>query len=179
MPRLVAGDAFPIAELTDTTQTTWPFPPQRLTHVQFRRFAGCPICNVHLIAVKSRIEEIEAAGIQELVVFNSYPEVLVAYAKDFPFPTIANGDGSLYEQLGITTSVLSSATVGAMGAAFRGMLRPMEMSLPRNVTSAIRLPADFLIDGNGTVVAAQYATHSAGQWSVDELLAHASAGAVA
>jgi hypothetical protein len=22
--------------------------PQRLVHLQFRRFAGCPICNLHL-----------------------------------------------------------------------------------------------------------------------------------
>jgi hypothetical protein len=32
------------------------------------------------------------------------------------------------------------------------------------------LPADFLLDPDGTVVAAHYGRHADDQWSVDELL---------
>ena len=28
--------------------------PQKVVHLQFRRFAGCPICNVHLQSVVRR-----------------------------------------------------------------------------------------------------------------------------
>jgi hypothetical protein len=37
------------------------------------------------------------------------------------------------------------------------------------------LPADFLIAPDGTVIAKKYGTHAYDQWSVDELLKHASA----
>jgi hypothetical protein len=36
------------------------------------------------------------------------------------------------------------------------------------------LPADFLIAPDGTVIAKKYGTHAYDQWSVDELLKHAS-----
>ena len=38
---------------------------ERLTHLQFRRFAGCPACNVHLRSIARRHEDILAAGIRE------------------------------------------------------------------------------------------------------------------
>lgn len=37
----------------------------------------------------------------------------------------------------------------------------------------LRLPADFLIDTDGTVLAAKYGEHANDQWSVDELLGYA------
>ena len=43
----------------------------RLVHLQFRRFAGCPICNLHLRSGARRHDEIAAAGIREVVVFHS------------------------------------------------------------------------------------------------------------
>jgi hypothetical protein len=35
------------------------------------------------------------------------------------------------------------------------------------------LPADFLIDSDGRVLACERGTHANDQWSVDEVLAHA------
>ena len=42
----------------------------RLTHLQFRRFAACPICNLHLQSVVARHAEITASSIHEVVVFH-------------------------------------------------------------------------------------------------------------
>jgi hypothetical protein len=41
------------------------------------------------------------------------------------------------------------------------------------------LPADFLINTDGSVIAAKHGTHADDQWSVDELLAQARAGRAA
>lgn len=41
--------------------------PQRLVHLQFRRFAGCPMCHLHLQALRTRHTEIEAVGTREVV----------------------------------------------------------------------------------------------------------------
>jgi len=38
-----------LRELTPITGPPIPVPdPSRLTHLQFRRFAGCPVCNLHI-----------------------------------------------------------------------------------------------------------------------------------
>jgi hypothetical protein len=47
--------------------------PTLSTHLQFRRFAGCPICSLHLQSVAARHREIAAAGIREVVLFHSTP----------------------------------------------------------------------------------------------------------
>ncbi|MEE3918755.1 hypothetical protein V2I01_10735 [Micromonospora sp. BRA006-A] len=47
--------------------------PDRLIHLQFRRFAGCPVCNLHLRSIVRRHAEIEAAGVREVVLFHSPP----------------------------------------------------------------------------------------------------------
>src|SRR5271167_2948651 len=48
-----------------------PDPKVKWVHLQFRRFAGCPICNLHLQSFIQRNQEIVDAGIREVVVFHS------------------------------------------------------------------------------------------------------------
>src|SRR5512135_2086669 len=71
---------------------------QRATHLQFRRFAGCPVCNLHLRAFVRRRAEIEEAGINEVVVFHSTPEELRQYESDLPFSVIGDPDKRLYRE---------------------------------------------------------------------------------
>ena len=42
---------------------------ERKVHLQFRRFAGCPVCNLHLHSIVQRNDEIQEASIREVVVF--------------------------------------------------------------------------------------------------------------
>lgn len=57
------GDAIRIRELVTIEGDAVAVPdPYRLTHLQFRRFAGCPICGVHLQSVVARHGEITAAS---------------------------------------------------------------------------------------------------------------------
>ena len=82
-------------ELTAVDGSKIPIPdPNRLIHLQFRRFAGCPICNLHLREIVRRHEEIAAAGIREVVIFHSPATELVDY--DLPFAVIADPGKHLY-----------------------------------------------------------------------------------
>ena len=67
------GDAFPTLELAATSgqQVTIPDPEGDYVHLQLRRFAGCPICNLHLRSIVTRHDEIRSHGIREVVVFHS------------------------------------------------------------------------------------------------------------
>jgi hypothetical protein len=65
-----AGDKIKARTLRTVTDPHVNVPaPQRLVHLQFRRFAGCPICNLHLRDVARRRDEIENAGVTEVVLF--------------------------------------------------------------------------------------------------------------
>ena len=66
---------------------------KQLIHLQLRRFAGCPVCNLHLQSIVRRHAEIAAAGIREVVVFHSQAEELRPHALIFHsrlLPILAN-----------------------------------------------------------------------------------------
>jgi hypothetical protein len=60
-------------------------------HLQFRRFAGCPACNLHLRAFARYGGELAAAGVREVVVFHSKAvELLPYYHTQPPFAVVAD-----------------------------------------------------------------------------------------
>jgi hypothetical protein len=151
---------------------------RRLVHLQFRRFAGCPVCNLHLRSFVARHDEIEAAGVREVVVFHSPAEELTPHTTGFPFAVIADPDKALYAEFGVESSPRSLLSPRAWAPIVRGVLRSLwAIARRRESPPAFRphggrlgLPADFLIAGDGAVLARRYGGHVYDQWSVDELL---------
>jgi peroxiredoxin len=148
--------------------------PQRLVHLQFRRFAGCPICNLHLAAIARRHDEISAAGIREVVFFHSPPDELREHTAGLPFSTIADPTKRFYREFGVESGPRALLDPRAWGAIIRGAT---VSTLGRYRTPTVKqegghlgLPADFLVDSQGAVIAAKYGKHANDQWSVDELL---------
>ena len=181
--RVSTGDRFPELRLTSITGETIPIPDRAgaLTHLQFRRFAGCPICNLHLRSVIARIDEINAAGVREVVVFHSTATELRKYQDDMPFPVVGDPDKALYRRFGVEASakaVLNPHAWRAIPAGWRQSIRTAvtkrRAPLPLAPTNGnLGLPADLLISGDGRVAAVKYGAHAYDQWSVDELLAAA------
>src|SRR5204863_10123264 len=97
------GDAFPTLELTATSGQliTIPDTAGNFVHLQLRRFAGCPICNLHLRSLVARHGEIRSHGIREDVVFHSTATELAKYEAELPFPLIADPERELYRRLGV------------------------------------------------------------------------------
>lgn len=156
--------------------------PDQLVHLQFRRFAGCPICNVHLQSVIKRHDEITAAGIREVVMFHSTPEELQTYVGDLPFAVVADPDKLQYRKFGVESTLRSVADPRSMAPVVKAMLNPstsvalQPAGYPAHPTGGrLGLPADVLIDTDGTVVDCKYGRHAADQWSVDELIQRAAA----
>lgn len=149
------------------------------THVQFRRFAGCPICSLHLRSFADRHQELADAGITEVAFFHSTVEALRGYQTLLPFAVVADPDKVVYREFGVETSVRAIADPRSWSSAFRGYRAKLGHRNDPNYsgvgsndgTTHLGLPADFLIDADGTVVAAHYGRHADDQWSVDELLA--------
>jgi peroxiredoxin len=179
--RFGPGDTIAPRELITITSERIRVPaPEGLTHMQFRRFAGCPICNLHLRSVVRRHDEIVAAGISEVVVFHSSVEDMLPHQGELPFAAIADPGRELYTLFGVGSSLKAVLHPRALGAGLRATpdtvrgKRVGRNPSPAKGESALGLPADFLIGPDGRVLAAKYGRHANDQWEVDELLQLAS-----
>jgi len=173
------GDTVRIRDLLTVDNDAIPVPDSTLlTHLQFRRFAGCPICSLHLQSVAARHREIAAAGIREVVLFHSTPQELRSYIGDLPFNVVADPDKELYKRFGVETSLRGVLDLRALAPVLKAMFRrsgtqraPRSPGMPTHPTGGrLGLPADVLIDPAGKVLACNYGTHAYDQWSVDDLL---------
>ncbi|MDY6999026.1 MAG: peroxiredoxin-like family protein [Actinomycetota bacterium] len=171
-PKLTVGDVIGAHRLDTVEGGVIAVPdPERLVHLQFRRFAGCPICHLHVRAVARRHDEIRAAGVTEVVVFHSAAESLREHQPDLPFAVVADPDRRLYDEFGVGSSLAAVAHPRAWLAAARGARH--QSSLTAGIGRGedhLGLPADFLIAPDGTLLAAGYGTHADDQWSVEEIL---------
>jgi peroxiredoxin len=179
--RLKPGEVVAIRELPTVSGARLPMPaPDQLIHLQFRRFAGCPVCNLHLQSFARRAADLAAAGISEVVVFHSPAEELVRYTGDLPFAIIADPDKRLYAAFGVEAAPralldprawpgILKAVAHSAAEIVRG--RPVPPLFPHG--GRLGLPADFLIAPDGRVLAVKYGQRADDQWSVDEVVAHA------
>ncbi|GAB2513265.1 peroxiredoxin-like family protein [Nocardiopsis aegyptia] len=179
--RLSVGETIAPREPADIRGETVPLPdPERLVHLQFRRFAGCPVCNVHLRSLALRHDEIRAAGVREVAVFHSSVRDMLPYQGDLPFDAVADPGRELYAAFGVGRSVrallhpkafTSPLRPSSWSAYMKGVRNGARLTGSPDGTDPIGLPADFLIGPEGRVRALRYGAHAADQWSVDELLA--------
>ncbi|MEU3476734.1 MULTISPECIES: peroxiredoxin-like family protein [Streptomyces] len=181
--RLEPGHSVPLRTLDPVLGPPVTLPdPERHIHVQFRRFAGCPVCNLHLRSVVQRHEEIERAGIREVVFFHSPADELREHVTHLPFAVVADPGRLLYAEFGVEAHrralldprgwpAIARAVVRGAWELFSGRGRLPAASQP---TGRLGLPADFLIAPDGRLAAVKYGEHVYDQWSVDELLTLAS-----
>ena len=109
------GDAFPTLELAATSgqPVTVPDPAGDYVHLQLRRFAGCPICNLHLRSIVTRHDEIRSHGIREVVVFHSTAAEVAKHQAELPFLLVADPERVLYPRLGTLNRRQRAVSFGA------------------------------------------------------------------
>ena len=142
-----------------------------LLHLQFLRFAGSSVCNLHLRHFVRRDLEIRSAGITEVVIFHSRKEELLPYQGSFPFAVVADPERRFYDQYGVGSSVAALFDPRAWPALFQASFsqdKPKGNLVPNG--GIWGLPAEFLIAESGIVKAAHYGKHVDDRWSVDEVL---------
>ena len=176
------GHAVPRLEITASSgkPLTIPDPEGDFVHLQFRRFAGCPICNLHLRSIVSRYDEIRAHGVREVVVFHSTVAELSKYEVALPFPLIADPERHLYQRFGVEHRPGSLLSGRALRAAIAGQAAALARRSTMRAFGPVKptggpfgLPADFLIAPDGRLAALKYRQNAYDQWTVEELLEHA------
>ncbi len=167
--RFSAGDLAPPIHATgiDGSEVIVPGLWNGLTHVQFLRFAGCPVCNLHLQEFIKRDAELRAAGIREVVLFHSEANFIDDYYGQLPFAMIADPRREIYARYQIEKSPWAIFSPGA----WPGLVKGYRLRKAGTIDSTtFGLPADFLIDSTGRIVHCAYGAHSGDQWSVDDVL---------
>lgn len=184
MTRWNPGDLLPARVLTGLHGDVALPAAGTLVHLQLRRFAGCPICDLHLRSIVRRQQALRAAGVCEVVVFHSSaPELHAHGAHALPLAVIPDPDKRLYRELGAEAAPRALADPRAWWPIVRAVAHALwrvlrghaPLRAPRAENGRLGLPADFLIAPDGRILARKYGRHAADQWSVDELLALAAA----
>jgi len=173
MSRLHEGDTAPSIDLPSLSGEQVELPKSGLLHLQFRRYAGCPICNLHLRNVARRIGEIEEFGVREVAVFHSNAETMRPFQGDLPFQVIADPEKRLYRKFGVEASFRALLAPRAWVAVAKGLVADHPSGAMTGEGGHLGLPADFLIDSSGRIVALKYGKHADDQWEVDEILERA------
>ena len=156
----------------DSSTVTLPDPGGAFVHLLFRRYAGCPICNLHLRTFARRHAELLAANARVVAIFHSSAEELGAVQSALPFPLLPDPERKLYAEFGVGTSLCSVLDPRAWRAAFRAVAsRASPDPSAGRAGGAFGLPADLLISPRGRVVAAKYGVHADDNWSVNDVLA--------
>lgn len=171
MHPVVEGQRLGALELTTLSHASLKLPSGGLVHLQFRRFAGCPICNLHVRAFSQQHVKLVEAKVQTVAFFHSSAEVMRPLLGDLPFPVVADPEKNWYRRFGVEQSMLGAMHPSAMWAAMRGLV--LTRANLKGEGGSSGLPADFLVDGEGVVLAAHYGTHADDSWSVEDVLARA------
>ncbi len=145
-------------------------PNGRFVHLQFRRFAGCPICSLHLRRFARVHEALASAGVDVVAFFHSSAETLAPYHADLPFPVVADPERVYYTRFGVGRSMLGLVHPKVVWSGMKGLfVAPSSPFVGEGGHDG--LPADLLIDPEGTLIDSHYGSHADDQWEPDEVLA--------
>lgn len=169
--RRAVGERIDAIELTTLMHGTLRVPGRSFVHLQFRRFAGCPVCNLHLRQFAAGHGRLEAAGVRTIAFFHSPAELMRPYQGDLPFATVPDPERRWYRHFGVERSAFAVVHPQVIWSALRGLVSAPSNPLAGG-TDQTGLPADVLLDADGVIVGVHYGAHADDQWSVDDLLAH-------
>ena len=131
----------------------------RPTLLKFYRFAGCPICNLHLRELARRHGELEAAGLTTVIFFHSPEEIVEReIGKELPFELVADPDKRIFAAYGVEASLRGMFTgqvARDYGRAMAAGYRSKPLGHHGGITGH---PADFILDADGVIRHAHYGT---------------------
>jgi hypothetical protein len=167
--RRAVGARLAPLDFTTLAHGTFHLPSTGLVHLQFRRFAGCPVCNLHMRRFQQGHERLLAAGVQTLAFFHSPAALMRPYQGDLPFPTVPDPSRKWYRHFGVERSLFAALHPKVMGAGLLGLVWAKSNPFAGGSDQTGK-PADFLVNSRGEIVAAHYGAHANDQWSIDEVL---------
>ncbi len=170
------GETLPAFELETLSHGRLSVPGTSLIHLQFRRFAGCPVCNVQLRRFAQAHANLADAGVLTVSLFYSSRDAMLEYQHELPHPIVADPERRLFDAFRVERSRWAAASPRAWATAAIGLVSGP--SNPFEGGAQDGLPADFLIeradsaegDHQARIVDLHYGSSADDQWSVDDVL---------
>lgn len=145
-------------------------PGDAYTHLQFRRFAGCPVCNLHVRSFARAQPQLQQLGVRTVAFFHSSAQSMLPFQGDLPFAVVPDPQRAWYARFGVETSPLAMLHPAAWVAGVRA-LGAVKASPFAGEGGMNGLPADFLVAPSGELLAVKYGAHADDGWSVDDVCA--------
>ncbi len=131
---------------------------EKILLLSFYRYASCPVCNMRINSLIKNFNEYEKY-LEVVAVFQSPEENIVKYVgkQDIPFKVISDSNMLLYKKYKV-----ESSWIGFIKACFLRLpviLKAIFVKgyLPGAIDGDMnRIPADFLIDKDNTIIEAYY-----------------------
>jgi len=136
----------------------------------FFRFVTCPMCNLRLHELAVKWPSLRTDDMEMIAVFQSTPASVEEWLTESrpPIRVIADEDMRLYQTYGVETSVWAAIRpepqLRMLQARRQGIVRQAPPEGPRT-----RVPADFLIEQDGTLRDAYYGKHIADHIGLDRV----------
>lgn len=142
-------------------------------YLAFMRFAGCPVCNLRVHSLLKQADAFKEKNIEVVLVYESSISSMRLYLEDtsYPFTFIADPENSLYDSYGVEKS-WSKFLV----SLFKGLLTKVSSGeklfkkKPKPDGNLNRMEAEFLIDENGNLSIAHYASFLGDNVSIEKIL---------
>ena len=122
--------------------------PAKLTHLELRRFAGCPVCNLHLRSVVMRKDELAGGGHPRGGRVPFDPRGPAQVPAELPFDVIADPDKKLYGEFGVESAPRAMLSPRAWGAIIRGLGRSIGAMFRRKEAAPPVKPGGRLASGS-------------------------------
>jgi peroxiredoxin len=144
------------------------------------REAACPFCNVRVYELTHDHDDLRARGLDIVAVFHSDERDVRRFIarQPRPFRMVADPDGRTHAIVGAERSGFGKlrAVLTRLPALLRG-LRLLGPAQGAGRTGAL-MPADFLIDGSGRIVATHYGRDAGDHMPMARILQFASGDAM-
>lgn len=145
----------------------------KTVYLSFMRFAGCPVCNLHVHNLLKHADALKAKNIEVVLVYESSLANLRQYLEDrtYPFTFVADPESTLYN-----TYHVEKSWSKLMGSMFKGMLGKVRAGeklfrkKPAMDGNMNRMEAEFVIDKNGKLAIAHYATFLGDNIAIEKIV---------
>lgn len=143
------------------------------------RYIGCTVCRYDVHVIAQRYQEFQDKDAQVLVVMQSDPAVVREDLKEtkLPFDIVCDTDMNIYKSLEIAPAASMEAMIGGDPSVMAKLQEKGAKAEAAGFTHGKyegdeqQLPAMFIVNGEGVVEYAHYATNIMDMPTVDEVLA--------
>jgi thioredoxin-dependent peroxiredoxin len=124
--------------------------------VSFTRYAGCPVCQLHVGSVAAAVPELRARSCSVWMVFQSEPERLAAALAGWQpgFAAVADPAARCYDAFGVAPSLAGYVHPLSLLALARARLAGKRHG--RFEGRETQMPADFVLDRAGRIAFTHY-----------------------